>query len=179
MIKLGNAVFALREDPFLTFRRTPVGDSGKFGRNFKPMITQRNRHLRKRVDAATIIALAPDETGNAGEFQRTGGTQRVLIGTALSTGQDSVMSRAGDDGHETDDGRAGTFADIGVRCQREERRQALEIDGEIGGGVELGHFPLLEMIEPSADALEANGRLFGTQPTRAGKRFSGCRAPAR
>ena len=64
----------------------------------------------------------------------------------------------------------GALGDVGVGGEREQRGQALEVDREIGRGVELGHFPGLEMIEPGAHAGRADRGLLGAACGRSGRR---------
>ena len=72
--------------------------------------------------------------------------------------------------------RAGAGADVGVGGEGEERGQALEVDREVGGGVELGHLPALEVVEPAAHAVARRWRTARrrVRPERA-KRASGSR----
>ncbi len=85
----------------------------------------------------------------------------MLVGAALRRGQHAVMRRVGDDLDEAGDAPPGAVADLRVGRQREERGQALEVDREIRRGVELGHLPALEVIEPAADPVAADRRLLG------------------
>ncbi len=67
------------------------------------------------------------------------------------------MGGVGDDFQEPGDASGGAVADVGVGRECEEGGQTLEVDGEVGSGVELGHFPALEVVEPCTDALAADG----------------------
>ena len=80
---------------------------------------------------------------------------------------------------EAGDAAGGAVADVGVGGEGEERGQALEVDGEVGGGVELGHLPALEVVEPGAHAGAADGGLLGAGAAGAAEAASGRRWPAR
>ena len=71
-----------------------------------------------------------------------------------------MVGGVGDDLEQAGDAAAGAGADVGVGREGEERGQAFEVDGEVGGGVELGHLPALEMVEPGADPVAADGGLL-------------------
>ena len=84
--------------------------------------------------------------------RRGGGAEGVLVGAALGGGEDALVGGVGDDLEEAGDAAGGAGADVGVGGEGLEGGQALEVDGEVGGGVELGHLPALEVVEPGADA---------------------------
>ena len=137
------------------------------------MIAQADGKLRQGVNAAAVPALAPEQAGNARKLQRAAGAERVLVGAALRCRHHAVMGRAGDDFAQANDAFLGTLGDIGVGRQGGERGQALEVDREIGCGVELRHFPGLEMIEPGAHTGGADGALLGALAAGADEGSSG------
>ena len=91
----------------------------------------------------------------------------MLVGTSLGAGEDAVVGRARDDFEEPEDGRARPRADVAIGRQRIKRGQPCQIDREIGGRIELGHLPRLEMIEPGAHASEPHAGLPAAHPARA------------
>src|SRR4051794_6833393 len=83
------------------------------------------------------------------------------------------MRRTGDDLQQAYDGFAGTLSDVLVRGLSVERAQALEIDREIGCGVELGHLPGFEMVEPGPHPRRSHRRLLAAKPARPHETFVG------
>ena len=164
-------VLALCEPPFLMLVRLMAGNGDEAFRHNEAMIAQADRKLRQGMDAAAVPAGAPEQAGDGRKLQRAAGAERVLVGTALRCRDHAVVGRAGDDFAQAHDAFLGTVGDIGVGRQGGERGQALEVDREIGCGVELRHFPGLEMIEPGTHAGGADGALLGARAAGAGEGF--------
>ena len=137
------------------------------------VVAEAEGELGQGVEAGAEAAAAPEEAGDGGELEGGGGAEGVLVGAALGGGEDALVGGVGDDLEEAGDRRFGAGADVGVGGQGEEGGQALEVDREVGGGVELGHLGRLEVVEPGADAGRADGRLRGAEAAGAGEAGGG------
>src|SRR6218665_2086422 len=102
----------------------------------------------------------------------------MFVGTPLRRRHHTVMRRTRDDFGKPYDAGLGAISDILVRRKRRKCRQALEVDREVGSGIELRHFPMLEMVKPCPHPLRANLCLLrtlaaGTDKSGFGEKMTG------
>jgi hypothetical protein len=60
-------------------------------------------------------------------------------------------------------------ANVLIRSERKQRREAREVDREVGSGIPFAHLPPLKVVEPANETIPPGRALLAAQPAGAGE----------
>jgi hypothetical protein len=170
VIERRNPLLALLVAPLVSLLAPMVSQSSEPRIDGEAVIEDAERKLRQGVKSLAEPAAAEGDAGDGRELEAAPGTQGMLVAAPLRGGEEPAVAGERHHFQEPPDSGAGALPDGGIGRERLQSAQAFKVDREIWRGVPLRHFPGLEVIQPTQQALASDlGLLAAAAPgTREG-----------